>query len=330
MTSGRQRLIWGMVAILGNALILAVKWYAYRITGSTALKSDAIESIVNVVASAFALSAVIYAEKPADSDHPYGHGKLEFFSSVFEGGLVTFAAIVIGYESVLAILSGPELRELNRGLWVSAGAGLLCAGLGLLLRSVGRRLRSVAIESDGIHVLSDFWTTAGTVVGLGIVKATGWTWADPVIGLLVALFLVRAGIKIVGSASAALLDAYDPMLVAQVVGSMKRELSPEIIAVHELRVMRSGRHIHVDVHLVVPEFLSTRDSHDRVERFCAQTLKTMDVEGEFHPHVDPCMRMYCSVCSVADCPIRAHPFVSRPELTTRTAVLPGIPEPNSE
>lgn len=315
-----------VISILAGALIFGLKAWAFFLTGSAALKSDAIESTVNIVAALFALGAVIFAGKPADRNHPYGHGKIEFFSAAFEGGLISLASVLIIYEAVLAIIHPPELKELNWGLALNLGAGALNGLLGWFLLTMGKKTRSKALEADGHHVLSDFYTTLAIGAGLLLVKATGLTWLDPAMALGVGFLMARAGFKLVKSSADALLDAEDPEMLNKVVDGINQHWPEEIIAVHELRTMRSGRFTHVDVHLVVPEYFEVGRAHDLVEDFAMEIIKKSKMEGEFHTHVDPCYREFCDTCQMKDCPVRKKPFVSRPKMNVELATSPGPEE----
>jgi hypothetical protein len=173
-----------LLSLVVAIAVLAVKFWAYVETGSQAVFGDALESIVNVVAAAFALGVLAYAGRPADRDHPFGHGKVEFFSAAFEGGLIFFAALLILWQAALTFWRGGELRDLDLGLWLTIAAGLANGALGWFLVRYGRQHRSIAIEADGHHVLSDFWTSAGVVVGLALVRFTGLVWIDPAVAAL--------------------------------------------------------------------------------------------------------------------------------------------------
>lgn len=300
----RSRVRIAMLSIGAGAVILGLKYFAYLVSGSMALKSDAIESIVNVVAALFALGAVVFAGKPADRDHPYGHGKIEHFSAVFEGGLIALAAAFILIEATESLVLGVQLRNLGTGLAANLLAGALNGLLGWFLLRKGRQTRSKALEADGHHILSDFWTTVGIAIGLMGVKLTGLHWLDPLMAILVGLLLARTGFRLVADSSRALLDSEDPDVVARVLGAMNQVRPWDVIAVHELRTFRSGRYTHVDAHLVVPEYYPIRQAHDLCEGFGVKALKMADIEGEVHTHVDPCGRLYCDRCPAPDCPIR--------------------------
>jgi cation diffusion facilitator family transporter len=319
----KSRVRIALLSIGAGVLILGLKYLAFLISGSVALKSDAIESIVNVVAAIFALGAIIFAGKPADKDHPYGHGKIEHFSAAFEGGLITLAAVVILVEAAQGFIIGPQLKNLGRGLAVNLLGGVLNGLLGWFLLHHGRKTRSRALEADGHHILSDFWTTVGIVTGLVMVKLTGLTWMDPLMAVIVGLLLARTGFRLVQESSRALLDSEDPEVLGRVLAAMNGVRPWDVLAVHELRTFRSGRYTHVDAHLVVPEFYPIRQAHDLCEGFGVKALKEANIEGEVHTHVDPCGRFYCDRCPAPDCPIRKMPGSASAPFTIEEATAAG-------
>ena len=315
----------GLLSLVVAIVLLAAKYQAYRMTGSTAILSDALESIVNVVAAVFALGGIAFAAQPADRNHPYGHGKVEFFSAAFEGGLIAFAAVLIIYEVIQAILRGAEVRSLDAGLAIVLGAGLANLGLGLYLLRIGRRYHSLTLVADGKHVLSDFWTSVGIVVGLLLVRVTGIWWLDPVTAAVVALNLMWTGFRLVRHAAGGLLDEEDTGLLSRLLAALDSRLGQGVIRVHHLRAIRAGRFHHVEAHLVVPEFWSVEQAHELSEDLAARVITALGVEGELVFHTDPCHRIYCAMCDLDGCTIRREPFRDRPPLSLEEAVQPDMP-----
>jgi cation diffusion facilitator family transporter len=302
--SQRARIRVSLLSITAGLLILGMKYYAFIVSNSAALKSDAIENVVNVVAAVFALGAIVFAGKPADREHPYGHGKVEHFSAAFEGGMISLAAVIIGYDALRTLWENPPLEALGRGMAINFVAGLFNGALGLFLIHSGRKQRSQALIADGHHVLSDFYTTLGLGVGLFLVHLTGWRWLDVVIALLIGCFLAWTGFKLVRTSSSALLDTEDPELVERLVEAINRVRPVDVLAIHELRTLRSGRFVHVDIHVMVPEFYSISQSHDVADAFAKAVVQASGIEGELQTHVDPCQRALCAQCGVEGCPLR--------------------------
>jgi cation diffusion facilitator family transporter len=313
------RLRAGLISLVIGVGLLATKYVAYLLTGSTAVLSDALESIVNVVAALFALGSLVFAGKPADSDHPYGHGKIEYFSAVFEGGLIAFAAVGIIWYAVAELIRGPEIAKIEIGLLLTAGAGIVNAGLGWFLVTTGRRVQSLILVADGEHVLSDFWTSLGVVVGLGLVKLTGIAWLDPAVALLLGVNLAVTGVRLVRRAAGGLLDEEDAGLIASLVSAFNEKREPGIIRMHRLRAIRAGRYAHVDAHLIVPEYWTVDAAHDALDAFEKRVIERCKIEGEIVFHTDPCRRALCPACDVAECPIRLSAFTRCPPLTAEEA-----------
>lgn len=320
--AGRVRAI--AVSMVAGTAILLLKAYAWRLTGSSALQSDALESVVNVLAAGFGMGAIIFAGQPADRDHPYGHGKMEFFAAAFEGGLISLASVLIVIGAARALVLGQRPHDLGLGLAVNVGAGALNGLLGWYLIGRGRALGSKALEADGRHVLSDFATTGGILVGLVVVAATGVWWLDPVLSLGVGAWLGRTGFKLVRESAAALLDEEDAETIGRLVtaldGLLKKGVAGHgVITVHGLRAMRSGRLTHVDVHMVVPEYRPVAEAHDGAERFEKALIAAAEIEGEVHAHLDPCRKKYCARCTDDRCPIRVDPYTGIPPVTAEMA-----------
>ncbi len=318
----KLRLLAGAISLGFSVVILGLKFYSYSLTHSTAILSDALESVVNVLAATFAVFAIHAAHTPPDDNHPYGHGKLEFVNAVFEGGLITFAAIMIGFEAIRALMEGRAAPDLSHGLPLIILAGALNGALGLFLVTAGKKTHSMALQADGKHVLGDFYTTIGVILGLGIVKWTGLAWLDPAIALVIAFVLGFTGIPLVQKAIDGLIDAAEPNLLERIRDSIERNQVEGIIRLHHVRAMRNGRRIHIDGHVVIPEFWTVEEAHDAVDEFQEKLVNGLFPEAEVEFHLDPCRQLYCTYCNVQNCSVRKMPFVDRPPLTIAELTRP--------
>lgn len=314
------------ISLSVSTVLLVVKFLAYYLTSSQAILSDALESIVNVTAAMLALFIVYVSTKPADRDHPYGHGKAEYFSSVFEGALISFASIMIFVESINAVIHGRPLTRLDTGLALITAAGIANALLGLYLVRLGRRHHSVALISSGKHVLSDFYTSAAVIAGLILVRFTGLIWLDPAAALIVGVVLAWTGFHLVRDAIHALMDAEDSTLINSLGEHFTAARSEGIIRVHHTRVIRSGNYHHIDAHVVVPEFWDIQTAHNKTNEFEKKVIELYGHEGEIHFHIDPCRRVYCHACDLADCKIRREAFVEVIPFTFAELTSPTEPE----
>jgi cation diffusion facilitator family transporter len=304
------RLRAGTLSLVVAVAIFTAKFVGYQLTGSTAILSDAMESIVNIVAALFTLASLAFASRPADENHPYGHGKIEFLASGFEGGLIAFAALIIVYESGRALFFGHQLVAIDKGLVLVIAAGIANALLGYFLVRTGRQTNSVAIEADGQHVLTDFWTSAGVVVGLVGVRVTGWQTLDPLVAIALGVNLAVVGARLLRRAVGGLLDESDRGLLAKLTSVIHTVRSPAVIAIHRLRAIRSGGVAHVDAHVVVPRFWSVSEAHDFSDAFEFQIVAGIGQDAECIFHLDPCRSAYCRTCRVEPCPVRAHAFAA--------------------
>lgn len=327
----RARLAAGLASLCVGAILMAAKFAAFKMTGSSAIFSDALESIVNVLAAAFAVGSILFAGRPADRGHPYGHGKIEFFSAAFEGGLIAFAAVLIAYKATESLIHSAPVQKVDLGILITVAAGVANMFLGLFLIRAGRKTNSLILTADGQHVLSDFYTTIGVVIGLVLVRLTGIAWLDPLVAYAIAIHLARTGFLMVRHSARALLDEEDSGLLGRILEAGEAVRAPGIIRLHHLRAIRAGRFTHVDAHIVVPEFWSVEEAHERTDAFERRLLDECRIEGEVAFHTDPCRRLFCKVCDLSDCPIRAAAFERRPILTleeaTQPDLAPGQPPP---
>lgn len=311
------------ISLSVGLLVLLVKFLGYYVTHSQAIFSDALESVVNVITAVIALRVMKAVAEPADEKHPYGHGKLEYFSAAFEGGMIAFAALAIGYEAILALLRGNEVHSISSGIFFIAIGTLLNFLLALHLRMVGHKYKSQALLASSAHVLSDVWTTLGVAVGLGLVALTGWKWLDPAVALLMAGQLAWQGYAIVRQSVGGLIDEVDTESLKHLCQSLNEHLRAGLIDVHNLKVIRSGRFHHVDAHLVVPDFWDAVKVHTETHDFEKEVVEAYPFEGEFAFHVDPCRQKYCKNCELIDCPIRVDSFVAVRKLTVDSIIKPA-------
>ncbi|GIX40857.1 MAG: hypothetical protein KatS3mg129_0590 [Leptospiraceae bacterium] len=306
--------------LLGGFLILFLKLWAYYVTESMALKSDALESLINILAGSFALFSLFFGNRPADKNHPYGHGKIEFFSAFFEGGLILLASILIIYEAVEKLYFGIHLKEISYGLIINFIAGTLNGIMGYILIRKGRKYQSQALEADGHHLMSDFYTTIGIFIGLLLVEFSGMDWFDPVIAIFIGIWLMYTGLKILLQSAQNLLDTENPEIITKIIDAINHINEPRIITAHAARVLQSGNFYHIDIHFVLPEYFTISEANTLIHDFEIKVLKKANLKGEFHTHFDPCKRYYCKICKINNCPIRVDEFQFDQPLTYKQAI----------
>jgi cation diffusion facilitator family transporter len=322
----RARLRAGRVSLFVGCVVLAGKLAAFVITGSAAVLSDALESIVNVVAAALLLYSLIVAARPADRSHPYGHGKVEFFSMGVEGTLIAVAALLILVEAARDLWRGPKVERIDLGLILVTLLTLANAGLGLYLLRVGRRTHSFALQADGQHVLTDVATSVGVIVGLAAVWLTGWVVLDPLVAIGVALNILRTGWSLVRSAVAGLMDEADESILAAVAEELEKGRDPWCIDVHGLRAWRSGAFHHADLHVCVPRYFDAGRLHEIDTALKRRVLGAVARPGDVIVHFDPCLPRDCEGCAMEACAVRTTLFDARRpidlERATRTDDTP--------
>ncbi|MBX7230689.1 MAG: cation diffusion facilitator family transporter [Bdellovibrionales bacterium] len=307
----QQRNYAAGISLFVSVILMLIKFWAHNLTDSQAIFSDAMESIVNVLAAFITLGVIWYAAKPKDEDHPYGHGKIEFFSSAFEGGMISFASIMIIFEAIQAFWRGERVHHLDQGLILVALAALVNYVLGKYLKYKGKVLSSVALVASGEHIIADFWTSAGVIVGLLLTYLTQWFWLDMFLACAVGLWLGRTGFLLVVKSIGGLMDQEDPQTLQTLVQIFASCLEPGIIQIHHVRVIRSGWYHHIDAHVVMPEFWNVKQIHNVVDSFENSVIQKYEYGGEMNFHVDPCRKAYCRVCSLGNCPIRVEKFVEQ-------------------
>jgi cation diffusion facilitator family transporter len=281
---GLARFAW---LSIGAALAtIALKTAAWRLTGSVGLLSDALESLVNLAAAVMTLVVVTLAARPPDEEHAYGHTKAEYFASGAEGALIILAAGGIAWAAVERLLAPAPLDRLGLGAAVSAAAALVNLGAGRVLVSAGRRLHSIALEADGRHLMTDVWTSAGVLAGIGLVRLTGLGWLDPVVALVVAANIVRTGLRLLRRSALGLLDtALSEEERAALAAVLARHRRPPV-QFHAVRTRQAGARRFVSLHVLVPGAWSVSRGHalaEEIERDIEAVLPNATVETHLEP-----------------------------------------------
>jgi cation diffusion facilitator family transporter len=253
------------LSIAAAVLTIGLKTVAWLLTGSIGLLSDALESLVNLAGGIMALCMLSVAARPADEDHAYGHSKAEYFSSGFEGMLVLIAAFSIGFAAVQRLLSPRDLDRIGLGLGVSVLASLVNLGVALVIRKAGTRHRSITLEANAKHLLTDVWTSAGVLVGVGLVAATGWRQLDPIVAILVACNIVWTGMAIVRQSVSGLMDRALPAEDLEIVTRVLEKHRVAGVEYHEVRTRQAGSHRFVSLHILVPGAWTVHAGHGLLE-----------------------------------------------------------------
>lgn len=290
-----------LVSLFIGLALLAIKFIAYFLTGSAAIFSDALESIANVAAGSFALYSVYLAGQPADAEHPYGHGKIEFLSAGFEGGMVLAAALVMVVKAIDSLLFHPvRIDRIDLGAAFMGLAMLVTGVMGLVLLRWGKANHSLTLVADGKHLLIDALTSVVALIALGIVYWTRWPDADPIMAMLIAVYVGWVGWGMLIASAEGLMDKQD----AEDEATLKRVLDahvgphgrePKICSYHKLRHRHSGRYHWVDFHIMVPAALDVRAGHDIASALEYEIEQALE-EGNATAHIEPCADRECVWC----------------------------------
>ncbi len=286
-TSLKRYAYLSIAAAFATILLKGVAWW---LTGSVGLLSDALESFVNLAGASMALAMLSLAEAPADDTHAHGHGKAEYFSSAFEGFLILVAAASIGYAAVDRLLHPQALESVGIGLGVSVVASLINLATARILMTVGRKHNSITLEADAHHLLTDVWTSAGVILGVGLVWLTGWLWLDPVIALLVAANIVWTGWQLLHRSASGLMDESIPEEQLKLVEAVLENYRQQGLDFHALRTRQAGMRVFITLHVLVPGAWTVQQGHDWLERIEADIMRAVPcahVTTHLEPMEDP-------------------------------------------
>jgi cation diffusion facilitator family transporter len=289
-------------ALVAAIALVGLKFLGYFMTGSAAIFSDALESVVNVAAAVLAMWALYLSHLPADREHPYGHGKIEFVSAGFEGGMILLAGLIAIGNAIITLIHGVAIKggKLNIGLVLLAVALAVNGGLGILLLRLGKHVKSATLEADGHHLLSDAVTSMAAIAGLLIVQWTRFAAADPIAAMAVGVYIIFVGVKLVRRSLGGLLDQQDiddQKLITRILDSHLGPAGqpPRICSYHKVRHRHSGRYHWVDFHIRLPPECDVRRGHE-VASEIEREIQSALVIGNATAHIEPCGQADCPCC----------------------------------
>lgn len=298
------------VALVSVAL-LVVKFIAYYSTHSVSILTDALESIVNVLAGFIGLYSLYVAAKPRDMDHPYGHGKAEFISAAIEGTMIGSAGAIILYKAIQHLIHPVPLHKIDLGILLVAITAIINFAVGYFCLRTGKKNNSAALMASGKHLQTDTWSTAGIIAGLALLYFTGYTWIDSAVAGLFGGFIVFTGYRIVRSSLAGIMDEADVKLLGRMVEVLNTNRQTNWVDLHNLRVIKYGSVLHVDCHLTVPWYLNVNEAHGEIDVLAELIRKEFGESLELFVHTDGCLYTQCPICIKKDCPVRQHNFEQR-------------------
>jgi cation diffusion facilitator family transporter len=291
------------IAFLSVILFIGKLW-AWYLTHSVTVLTDALESTVNVIAGFIGLYSIILAAKPRDANHPYGHGKAEFVSSAVEGSLIFIAGLMIIYEAVDQLIDPKLLHKLDVGIYITGAAGVINFLAGIYAEREGKKHRSLIVESAGKHLKSDAYSTFAIIVGLILLLVTGWQWLDSVVALIFSIVILVTGYKLVRRSLAGIMDEADEKILTDVIKTLQQYRKPQWIDLHNLRVIQYGDVLHIDAHMTLPWYYQVRDAEREIHALEELIKEHYANKVEMFIHIDACMPYQCHLCAVPECPVR--------------------------
>lgn len=296
-------------------ILLAVKFFAFFKTNSNAVLTDALESIINIVAGGFGLYSLYLASKPHDEDHPYGHGKIEFISASIEGSLIFSAGIIMiikaGYNFFFPITIG----HLDIGLILIVISGIINFIIGNIAVKNGEKNSSLTLIASGEHLRADAYTSVGLLIGLGLILLTGYKWLDNVVAILMGFLIIYSGFKILKKSVAGIMDEADFALLDKVVYHLNDKRRENWIDIHNLRIIKFGEKIHIDCHTTIPWYFNANEVHDELKLVEENIKEIIPNNLETFIHADPCHPKSCKSCYKTGCTVRTSPFEQKIEWT---------------
>ncbi|PSL27506.1 cation diffusion facilitator family transporter [Chitinophaga ginsengisoli] len=298
-----------LVSLIVSFILTGTKFAAWYLTNSVAILSDALESIINVVAGAFACYSIYLTGKPKDENHPYGHGKVEFFSIGFEGAMIFIAGVLILFKTAQYFFHPTLLDKLDKGVWLIGGTTLANLLLGLFLVREAKKLSSLTIRGNGQHIMTDVYSSLGLIAALLLIHFTGFQWIDPLASLLMGVLILRKGYQLLRTSISGLMDETDMRVVDRVIEILSAHRHANWIDIHNMRVQQYGNNYHIDCHLTLPYYLELSDAHDELKALERMVnVEFSSGEVEFFIHTDPCIPLCCHYCQLAECPVRQDRF----------------------
>lgn len=303
-----------------SVLLLAIKFTAYAYTSSVAILSDALESIVNVVASLIGLYSLYVAARPRDINHPYGHGKAEFLSAAIEGTLIGIAGVAILYKAIIQLVNPVAIERVDLGVILIAVTAVLNYTLGTFCIIKGRKNNSIALQASGKHLQTDTYSTLGVVLGLALLYFTRLMWIDSAVAIILSFFIIYTSYTILRQSVAGIMDEADENILQQMISKLSSNRRENWVDLHNLRVIKYGSVLHVDCHLTVPWYLNVNEAHDEIDALAKLSRDEFGESMELFIHADGCREFQCPICSKENCPVRKFKFESHLEWTLQNVV----------
>lgn len=321
MPSSKQNLKVQYFVTALTVVVFILKVATYVLTHSLSVLSDTLESVVNIVATLVGSYSLYVASKPKDKDHPYGHGKAEFVSAAFQGSLIIGVGCLIIYKAIDSFIHPVTLHNLGSGIWLLALIALINLVTAIFLNRLGKKNKSLAILSTGKLFQIDFFTTATVAIGILLLLVTGYEKIDALLALLLGIYVIYDGYKIVRQSLAGIMDEADMVLLEEVIAEINLSRNAKWIDLHNLRVIKYGALMHVDCHLTVPWYYNVNEAHEAVDDFTQLIKNKFGMSVEFYIHTDGCMPFSCPICTIENCEKRTATFEKRLDWNLENVLL---------
>ncbi len=298
------------IIVTVSILLLISKVIAYQLTNSIGILTDALESIVNVVAGVISLYSITVALKPKDMDHPFGHGKVEFLSASLEGFLIALAGLLMAYEAIYRLFVPSGIKQLDVGIVIIGAAGLVNYILGLWSIRVGEKNKSIALIAGGKHLKSDTYSTIGLVLGLTLLYFTGYIWLDSAIAITFGGILIITGVKILKVTTSNLMDEADFIVFDKIIAILNANRSHNWVDLSNMKMVKYGASYHIDCDLMLPWYFTIAEAKIETEELIHVLNAELPEEIDLTTHTLPCAPKFCTQCPKTDCTHREHELIA--------------------
>jgi cation diffusion facilitator family transporter len=305
-----QKIITGV-----GILLFLMKVFAWYLTQSVAILTDALESTINVIAGLIGVYSLYVSAKPKDWDHPYGHGKAEFLSAAIEGTLITLAGFVIIYEALINLIHPHIVQKLDYGILLVAVTGIINYVAGYICIKTGKKSNSLVLVASGKHLQTDTYSTIGIIIGLILLYLLKLSWIDSGVAIIFAFIIIYTGYKIIRSSISGIMDEADITLINKLVLTLNNNRRANWIDLHNLRIIKYGGTLHIDCHLTLPWFLNVNEANVEIDALFEIVKKEFGESMEIFVHADGCNDFGCRICTKENCSVRQHPFEHKIEWT---------------
>lgn len=316
-TSGKSnsKIALQAFTLVVGLLLLCMKFFAFFKTNSNAILTDAIESIINIVAGGFGLYSLYLASKPHDEDHPYGHGKIEFISASIEGSLILAAGISMIIKATYNFFVPIKIGSLDIGILLIGISGAVNYIMGWMAQKSGERNSSLTLVASGEHLKSDAYSSAGLLIGLGLIVLTKIIWLDNIVAILMGVVIIYSGYKILKHSVAGIMDEADFDLLSKVIIHLNKNRRENWVDIHNFRIIKFGEKIHIDCHTTIPWYFNANEVHNELKLVEENIQETIPNNLETFIHADPCLPQSCKSCYKSDCPHRMADFLKKIDWT---------------